>query len=53
MTGWSTAWDAPPVPTRRRVAHVMGLPISLALRGRHTDDAAAAIASTVVRMTLL
>jgi thiamine biosynthesis lipoprotein len=25
----------------RRVEHVMGMPISLALRGRHTDDAAA------------
>jgi thiamine biosynthesis lipoprotein len=27
------------VSTRRYVEHVMGLPISLALRGRHTDDA--------------
>lgn len=27
------------VPTRRRVAHVMGLPFSLALRGRHAADA--------------
>jgi len=27
--------------TSRRVAHVMGMPISLALRGRHTADAAA------------
>jgi thiamine biosynthesis lipoprotein len=25
----------------RRVEHVMGMPVSLALRGRHTDDAAA------------
>jgi FAD:protein FMN transferase len=29
------------VPVRRYVEHVMGMPISLALRGRHTDDAAA------------
>ena len=29
------------VPVARRVEHVMGLPISLALRGRHTVDAAA------------
>ena len=28
-------------PVRRSVGHVMGLPISLALRGRHTDDRAA------------
>lgn len=27
--------------TTRRVVHVMGMPVSLALRGRHTDDAAA------------
>jgi thiamine biosynthesis lipoprotein len=26
---------------RRRAAHVMGMPVSLALRGRHTDDARA------------
>jgi thiamine biosynthesis lipoprotein len=26
-------------PAARRVEHVMGVPISLALRGRHTDDA--------------
>jgi len=26
------------VPTRRFVEHVMGMPISLALRGRHADD---------------
>ena len=26
-------------PVRRRVEHVMGLPVSLALRGRHADDA--------------
>jgi FAD:protein FMN transferase len=29
------------VTTHRRVAHVMGMPISLALRGRHVDDPAA------------
>jgi FAD:protein FMN transferase len=28
-------------PVARRVEHVMGMPISLALRGRHTEDAAA------------
>jgi FAD:protein FMN transferase len=28
-------------PATRYVEHVMGMPISLALRGRHTDDAAA------------
>jgi thiamine biosynthesis lipoprotein len=28
----------PPTPTVRYVEHVMNLPISLALRGRHTDD---------------
>jgi thiamine biosynthesis lipoprotein len=28
-------------PVARRVEHVMGMPISLALRGRHTDDEAA------------
>jgi thiamine biosynthesis lipoprotein len=27
------------LPTRRYVEHVMGMPISVALRGRHTDDA--------------
>jgi thiamine biosynthesis lipoprotein len=32
---------AAPSPVARRVEHVMGMPISLALRGRHTDDAAA------------
>jgi FAD:protein FMN transferase len=30
--------------THRRVEHVMGMPISLALRGRHADDAAAGAA---------
>ena len=29
------------VSTRRYVAHVMGMPLSLALRGRHTEDDAA------------
>lgn len=29
---------APPLATRRRVEHVMGMPVSLALRGRHHDD---------------
>ncbi len=28
-------------PVRRRVEHVMGMPVSVALRGRHRDDAAA------------
>ena len=28
-------------PVRRYVAHLMGMPVSLALRGRHTDDDAA------------
>jgi thiamine biosynthesis lipoprotein len=32
---------AAPSPVARRVEHVMGMPISLALRGRHTDDEAA------------
>ena len=27
-------------PVRRHVAHLMGMPVSLALRGRHADDAA-------------
>jgi len=31
-------------PTRRYVEHVMGMPISLALRGRHADDDQAAAA---------
>jgi thiamine biosynthesis lipoprotein len=29
------------LPLRRYVAHLMGMPVSLALRGRHSDDAAA------------
>ena len=37
---------------RRRVVHVMGMPISLALRGRHTDDAAAESAWIRVVQTL-
>jgi thiamine biosynthesis lipoprotein len=32
------------VPARRYVEHVMGMPISLALRGRHADDARGAAA---------
>jgi len=32
---------APESAIARKVEHVMGLPISLALRGRHTDDTAA------------
>lgn len=39
-------------PIRRRVVHVMGLPISLALRGRHTDDQAADSAWIRVVQTL-
>ena len=30
------------LPVHRRVEHVMGMPVSLAVRGRHADDAAAA-----------
>jgi thiamine biosynthesis lipoprotein len=36
----------------RYVEHVMGMPISLALRGRHTDDDAARAAWAVVMATL-
>ena len=36
------------LPGRRYVEHVMGMPISLALRGRHTDDTPAATAWTAV-----
>jgi thiamine biosynthesis lipoprotein len=39
-------------PTARLVEHVMGMPISLALRGRHRDDAAARAAWAEV-MTML
>ena len=42
----------PTMTTRRRVEHVMGLPVSLALRGRHSDDAAAE-AAWVSAMALL
>jgi FAD:protein FMN transferase len=37
----------PAAPPVRYVAHVMGMPISLALRGRHADDAAARAAWAV------
>lgn len=33
--------DQPVVPLKRYVEHLMGMPVSLALRGRHVDDAAA------------
>jgi thiamine biosynthesis lipoprotein len=33
--------DQPVVPLRRYVEQVMGMPVSLALRGRHVDDAGA------------
>jgi FAD:protein FMN transferase len=39
-------------PMRRYVAHVMGMPISLALRGRHADDARAADAWTAALAVL-
>jgi thiamine biosynthesis lipoprotein len=39
-------------PTARYVEHVMGMPISLALRGRHTDDAVAQEAWAQVMATL-
>jgi len=39
-------------PTARFVEHVMGMPISLALRGRHTDDAEAHAAWADVMDTL-
>lgn len=48
----TTAVSSPPEPIRRRVVHVMGMPISLALRGRHTDDAAADSAWIRVVQTL-
>ncbi|MCW2764633.1 MAG: Thiamine biosynthesis lipoprotein ApbE [Nocardioides sp.] len=35
-----TTASTKPAPIRRYVDHVMGMPISLALRGRHQDDAA-------------
>lgn len=37
--GSAAAADDDTRPTRRYVEHVMGMPISLALRGRHSDDA--------------
>jgi len=40
------------VPTGRYVEHVMGMPISLALRGRHTDDDAARTAWAETMMVL-
>ena len=46
---------APPVvdaPGVRRVEHVMGMPISLALRGRHADDEAADAAWAAVLASL-
>jgi thiamine biosynthesis lipoprotein len=47
---------APPVvlaaPVARRIEHVMGMPISLALRGRHTDDGAADAAWAAVLASL-
>ena len=46
---------APPVVDAagvRRVEHVMGMPISLALRGRHTDDEAADAAWAAVLASL-
>jgi len=46
-----TAPTAEP-PTVRSVDHVMGMPISLALRGRHTDDAAAHAAWAAVMAEL-
>jgi thiamine biosynthesis lipoprotein len=46
-----TATVGTPV-TSRYVEHVMGMPISLALRGRHTDDAAARAAWAEVMATL-
>ena len=43
------------LPTVRYVQHVMGMPISLALRGRHTDDGrtAAAWADTMAELRVL
>ncbi|HEY2191782.1 MAG TPA: FAD:protein FMN transferase [Actinomycetospora sp.] len=41
-----------PVPVARRVEHVMGMPISLALRGRHTDDDEAGAAWAAVLASL-
>ncbi len=43
---------SPAPPLSRYVAHTMGMPISLALRGRHTDDAAANAAWAAVMAEL-
>jgi thiamine biosynthesis lipoprotein len=43
---------APSRPAARYVEHVMGMPVSLALRGRHADDAAARRAWAGVMATL-
>jgi thiamine biosynthesis lipoprotein len=43
---------APAGVTRRFVEHVMGMPISLALRGRHADDAAGQAAWTSAMASL-
>jgi thiamine biosynthesis lipoprotein len=40
------------VPVQRYVEHVMGMPVSLALRGRHAADAAAAAAWRAVMQSL-
>ena len=40
------------VPTRRYVEHLMGMPISLALRGRHADDVTGAAAWAAALATL-
>jgi FAD:protein FMN transferase len=47
-----TAALALPSPVARRVEHVMGMPISLALRGRHADDDAADAAWAAVLASL-
>lgn len=44
MTTTGTGTGTGTVPTRRYVAHVMGLPFSLALRGRHAADTRGAAA---------
>ncbi len=49
MTAPAAVGDA---PVARRVEHVMGMPISLALRGRHTDDEAADAAWAAVLASL-
>ncbi len=40
------------VPVHRYVEHVMGMPVSLALRGRHSDDAVAGAAWDAVMRSL-